>query len=638
MPTPSQPSSGMSRRRFLASSARAGLGLGALGLALHLPLAPRAVAQSAGRKVLLEDLRDAAALAAASVPGDQGAVSRVLAASSPFTHVGLHWEGAPDVPVEVQTSQDGQAWTPWRRVVVEARPGDTPRAAETFSALVEAPRHRFVRYRLGSTSAPLGAVTATCLNSLDGPRLDSAPAVGARLGIAEALAGGEDFRTGIITREQWGADESIRFGPNGQETWIRAYVAPRLVTVHHTATDNTYTDAAAVVRAIYAYHTITQGWGDIGYHALIDRDGHIYEGRRGRDVDPYGQLPRDVLSYGVVAGHARGYNYGSAGVALIGNFQEAEPSEAMLQRLEDLLLYLLGRYQIDPRGTLDFARSSRLWRYDLPALPGHRDCNVTECPGDHVYARLGELRQRLAVRLGGGEDSATAITEAPAGRNLWPGATTVASYTWSGRAPFDCVYEGFYQAPGQDPADNLLGYDALAMPQHIVTPQRGVAFKLQRPGQYTLHLRPNDRPFADRHTVMVEPAVVVDDADPGAERDGDWTRSAEVHEFYGSGYKLAPAGSEDRFRWTLAPPEAGRYSVQACWASGTDRSKTATYRFGVAGASSQTATVDQTTRGETWVELGTLDLAAGQSCQVELVAAKDGSVVADAVRLLRLAG
>ena len=73
-----------------------------------------------------------------------------------------------------------------------------------------------------------------------------------------------------------------RFDASGAESWPRMYVPVKKLVVHHTATTNDYTDAAAEVRAIYVYHAKELDWGDIGYHALIGRDGMVYEGRRGR--------------------------------------------------------------------------------------------------------------------------------------------------------------------------------------------------------------------------------------------------------------------------------------------------------------------------------------------------------------------
>ena len=36
-----------------------------------------------------------------------------------------------------------------------------------------------------------------------------------------------------------------------------------------------------MMRSIYAYHTQTRGWGDIGYNVIVDKFGRIFEGRYG---------------------------------------------------------------------------------------------------------------------------------------------------------------------------------------------------------------------------------------------------------------------------------------------------------------------------------------------------------------------
>ena len=86
----------------------------------------------------------------------------------------------------------------------------------------------------------------------------------------------------IITRAQWGADESIR-------RWDPEY-APTIkaATLHHTADRNTYTaaDVPGMMRSIYAYHTVNRGWGDIGYNVIVDKFGRIFEGRYGDCQSP----------------------------------------------------------------------------------------------------------------------------------------------------------------------------------------------------------------------------------------------------------------------------------------------------------------------------------------------------------------
>ena len=49
--------------------------------------------------------------------------------------------------------------------------------------------------------------------------------------------------------------------------------------------------------AIYTYHAVSLGWGDIGYSSLIDRDGYICEDCHGRGAGE----TREVLSADVVA-------------------------------------------------------------------------------------------------------------------------------------------------------------------------------------------------------------------------------------------------------------------------------------------------------------------------------------------------
>ena len=42
-------------------------------------------------------------------------------------------------------------------------------------------------------------------------------------------------------------------------------------------------DDMTLLRAIYQYHAVSRGWGDIGYNYIIGQRGQIYEGRAGGD-------------------------------------------------------------------------------------------------------------------------------------------------------------------------------------------------------------------------------------------------------------------------------------------------------------------------------------------------------------------
>ncbi len=184
----------------------------------------------------------------------------------------------------------------------------------------------------------------------------------------------------IVPRSGWGADESIR--RNAPE--VAAGI--RLAIVHHTAGPNGYSpsQAAAIMRGIEIYHVKSNGWNDIGYNFLVDRYGTVYEGR-------YGGIERNV-----VGAHARGFNTGSVGVALIGTFESAQPPAAAETALEKLLAWRLDLAHVDPLATLTVVSGgSERFPAGIPvflrSVSGHRDTGSTSCPGDQLYARLGAI-------------------------------------------------------------------------------------------------------------------------------------------------------------------------------------------------------------------------------------------------------
>ena len=81
----------------------------------------------------------------------------------------------------------------------------------------------------------------------------------------------------IYSRAQWGADERMR--DKGSLHYYEVHAG----FVHHTVNANNYTrdEVPGIIRSIYAYHTQSRGWSDIGYNFLVDRFGRIWEGRYG---------------------------------------------------------------------------------------------------------------------------------------------------------------------------------------------------------------------------------------------------------------------------------------------------------------------------------------------------------------------
>src|SRR5262249_18214578 len=164
--------------------------------------------------------------------------------------------------------------------------------------------------------------------------------------------------------------------------------------VHHTAGSNSYTpaQAAAIVRGIEIYHVKANGWNDIGYNLLVDRFGTVYEGRAGG------------VDRNVIGAHSLGFNSGTVGVALIGDFQKATPPPAMVNALEYVLAWRLDVAHVDPLSRVVYTsagnskfRAGKV--VTLPAISGHRDTGPTDCPGNVAYALLPEIRSSVA-RIG----------------------------------------------------------------------------------------------------------------------------------------------------------------------------------------------------------------------------------------------
>lgn len=120
----------------------------------------------------------------------------------------------------------------------------------------------------------------------------------------------------IIPRSHWGAGAYGRCGKPVESGPVHAAV------VHHTAGSNDYApeDSAEIIRAIYAYHTRTLGWCDIGYNALVDKYGQVFEGRAGG------------LTRGIMGSHAGGFNRNTWGVSMIGTFDDAPPRRSNSRR------------------------------------------------------------------------------------------------------------------------------------------------------------------------------------------------------------------------------------------------------------------------------------------------------------------
>lgn len=197
----------------------------------------------------------------------------------------------------------------------------------------------------------------------------------------------------VVSRAGWGANE-------GATTWGPSYAPAQCITVHHAAMSVAgVRDYAASVRGIHSYHAVTQGWGDIGYHLLIDPNGVVYQGRATGFANQAVFQPGSLLSKPQVVngGHVFNANTGNIGICLLGHLDQTAPSQAMVNSLVRVLGHLCRGLKLDPRGSVRYTNGARSAM--KPVITGHRDwadfAGNTSCPGGLAYPLLPGIRSRV---------------------------------------------------------------------------------------------------------------------------------------------------------------------------------------------------------------------------------------------------
>lgn len=163
----------------------------------------------------------------------------------------------------------------------------------------------------------------------------------------------------IIPRKGWNAAEARPF---------KSHVPVR-ITIHHEGGRvlNTTDDAAQRLKNVQTWSMgKDRNWTDVPYHYLIAPDGTIYEGRNpltvgetATDYDPSGHL---LISF-------------------LGNYEQQELNENLLNILSRLIAKMCVKYNISPE-----------------TISGHRDqTSATTCPGKNIYPYIenGEIKKRV---------------------------------------------------------------------------------------------------------------------------------------------------------------------------------------------------------------------------------------------------
>lgn len=303
----------------------------------------------------------------------------------PVDHLGVSWETGS--PPSVRFRDADGAWGPWSVVHEDEIPTVEGR---TWSTLVPAGDADAYQVR-GSNDA----VRAVSINTTDGPR---------ELEWAEPQAEASHLaQPAVVSRAGWGANESLRCRADGTPKFSWSFYPTQKLIVHHTVTANADPDPAATVRAIYQYHVQSRGFIDIAYNFLVDANGIIYKGRYS---GPNGTCHQDTLTgenakgRGVTGAHTGGWNSGTMGIAVLGNYEEVPLPEATRAALVEHLAWESERHLLDPMATSTFTNPAGGGSRIAPNISGHRDWSATACPGGHLYAALPLIRQEVAARTG----------------------------------------------------------------------------------------------------------------------------------------------------------------------------------------------------------------------------------------------
>jgi len=332
----------------------------------------------------------------------QARTSELIAAPLPF--VGLGLRGTGDEPeIHFRTLDLDGEWSDWIEVgMLDGADGPDPDTEEAAGArpVIEGESWVSDAVWAGASTHLQLRVDGADLQDLEVTFIDTAGLsetvierasrwMRSRTTQAPAEASTLGDAPKIQTRKDWGADESWRSGTPRERTIKHA-------VIHHTVTKNDYTRAEAPqqVRNMYYWHTQGNGWNDLGYNFVVDRFGTIYEGR-------YGGIDK-----GIQGAHAAGWNSASFGVAVMGNYNDVDPTTAALDSAAALIAWKYAVHGLDP----DPAARTRVNDYDIRTLEGHRNVRSTyiewksgssfqyDCPGFNIAWRLPQLRDTIAER------------------------------------------------------------------------------------------------------------------------------------------------------------------------------------------------------------------------------------------------
>lgn len=111
--------------------------------------------------------------------------------------------------------------------------------------------------------------------------------------------------------------------------------------------------------------------------------------------------------------------------------------------------------------------------------------------------------------------------------------------------------------------------------------------------------------------------IIVDNDTPGFQTQGTWATGNNPNQQFGPNFRVNRTNSAGTATYRPGIVEAGTYNVYARWVSSGDRDSRVEIDINN-GSATQTMVVDQKQNGGQWVQIGAVDLAAGNSSFVRI--------------------
>jgi uncharacterized protein with LGFP repeats len=287
--------------------------------------------------------------------------------------------------VEIRVRDDGGRWSEW----VEQEDGTPIYVGGADQAQVRAPFEPRGRLHFVNVSGTSGSIADRLLVSAR-RAINTAFISVASTPVAQALAP----KPRLVRRAGWGADLPSGGCPPRRPP---EYGTVQAAVIHHTVNANDYSpeEAPSIVLGICRFHVYGNGWNDIGYNALVDRYGTLYEGRAGGLKRP------------IVGAQAQGFNTQTTSIASIGVHTSEAPTPGAQRSIIQFLAWKMGinrAYPVTASVQLTSAGGSEN-RYPartvvtLPRIMGHTTLGLTACPGGAMIPLIPQIQAAVQKRI-----------------------------------------------------------------------------------------------------------------------------------------------------------------------------------------------------------------------------------------------